>query len=138
MGCNSSKSDLTTTSRSDGKAESGNAVTGTAADRYTEGGQNGNDYNNNSIANNKNNNSFGSPFSSNNTGYSRNKNVSKAGNARGDLDSGRYAICHFCKKNILERDLNAHTVGCIEREVTCSNSWCRKIMRQGDLPKHLE
>lgn len=46
--------------------------------------------------------------------------------------------CHFCNKQIPERDYNAHTVRCDEREVTCGNSWCRQIVRQGDLSKHME
>lgn len=46
--------------------------------------------------------------------------------------------CHFCRKIIPDHEYNAHTVRCDEREVSCGNSWCRKILRQGDLQKHLE
>lgn len=47
-------------------------------------------------------------------------------------------MCHFCRKKFPEREFNAHTVRCDEREVTCGNSWCRKIVRQGDLVRHME
>lgn len=46
--------------------------------------------------------------------------------------------CHFCKKRIPEKELNAHTVMCDEREVTCWNSWCREIVKQGVLTTHME
>nr|CCC46532.1 putative Ser/Thr protein phosphatase, fragment [Trypanosoma vivax Y486] len=46
--------------------------------------------------------------------------------------------CHFCGKRIPEKEFNAHTVMCDEREVTCWNSWCRQIVKQGGLQKHLE
>eukprot|EP00796_Vickermania_ingenoplastis_P012230 gene12230-8417_t len=46
--------------------------------------------------------------------------------------------CHFCGRQIAERDYNAHTVRCDDREVTCGNSWCHQIVRQGDLSKHME
>ncbi|KAG5483636.1 hypothetical protein CUR178_08303 [Leishmania enriettii] len=53
-------------------------------------------------------------------------------------DQSRWPTCHFCRQRIPDKDYNAHTVMCDEREVTCWNSWCRQIVRQGDLHKHLE
>jgi diadenosine tetraphosphatase ApaH/serine/threonine PP2A family protein phosphatase/Ca2+-binding EF-hand superfamily protein len=46
--------------------------------------------------------------------------------------------CPFCKKRILEKEYNAHTVMCDAREVACWNSWCRKIVKQGSLTEHME
>ncbi|CAJ16612.1 protein phosphatase with EF-Hand domains (PPEF) [Trypanosoma equiperdum] len=46
--------------------------------------------------------------------------------------------CHFCKRFIAEKEYNAHTVMCDEREMTCWNSWCRQMVKQGMLSKHLE
>ena len=46
--------------------------------------------------------------------------------------------CHFCKKSIPQRELNAHTVQCDQREVTCWHSWCRTIVKQGKLAEHME
>nr|CCC89398.1 putative ser/thr protein phosphatase [Trypanosoma congolense IL3000] len=46
--------------------------------------------------------------------------------------------CHFCERRIPEKEYNAHTVMCDEREVTCWNSWCRQIVKQGSLQQHLE
>ncbi|CAC9463340.1 serine/threonine protein phosphatase-like protein [Leishmania infantum JPCM5] len=53
-------------------------------------------------------------------------------------DQSRWPTCHFCHRKVPDKDYNAHTVMCDEREVTCWNSWCRQIVRQGDLQKHLE
>ncbi|KPI83211.1 serine/threonine protein phosphatase-like protein [Leptomonas seymouri] len=72
--------------------------------------------------------------------------VAGAGNVSGSFllrqqssaDQSRWPTCHFCHRKIPEKEYNAHTVMCDEREVTCWNSWCRRIVRQGDLQKHLE
>lgn len=69
---------------------------------------------------------------------SNSNNGSRAGPATTAQDQSRWPTCHFCHRRIPEKDYNAHTVMCDEREVTCWNSWCRKIVRQGDLQKHLE
>jgi diadenosine tetraphosphatase ApaH/serine/threonine PP2A family protein phosphatase len=47
-------------------------------------------------------------------------------------------LCHFCKKRFPEQEHSAHTVMCDEREVTCWNSWCREIVKQGVLASHME
>lgn len=49
-----------------------------------------------------------------------------------------WPICHFCGNRISEKEYNAHTVTCVEREVSCWNSWCHQIVKQGELQKHLE
>lgn len=69
----------------------------------------------------------------------RNEPVS-AGDAhfRPPNNAGGTSRCYFCHQQIPERDYNAHTVRCDEREVTCGNSWCRRIVRQGDLQRHME
>ncbi|EAN99022.1 putative ser/thr protein phosphatase [Trypanosoma cruzi] len=53
-------------------------------------------------------------------------------------DQVHWPTCHFCGKRIPEKEYNAHTVMCDEREVTCWNSWCRQIVKQGMLHNHLE
>ncbi|CCW70272.1 unnamed protein product [Phytomonas sp. Hart1] len=53
-------------------------------------------------------------------------------------DRRRLPNCHFCHLPILDKDYNAHTVMCDEREVTCWNLWCQKIVKQRDLTTHLE
>lgn len=75
----------------------------------------------------------GSPSSAHIPASARHSNERAAGG-----DQNRFPTCHFCLKKIPEKDYNAHTVMCDEREVTCWNSWCRKIVRQGDLQSHLE
>ncbi|KAH9598391.1 Calcineurin-like phosphoesterase domain [Trypanosoma melophagium] len=53
-------------------------------------------------------------------------------------DQSLWPACHFCMKRIPYKEYNVHTVQCKEREVTCLNSWCRQIVKQGVLDKHLE
>ncbi|CUG88381.1 serine-threonine protein phosphatase, putative [Bodo saltans] len=52
------------------------------------------------------------------------------------IESG--TLCHFCKKRFPEHEHSNHTVMCDEREVTCWNSWCREIVKQGVLAAHME
>ncbi|KAG5509868.1 hypothetical protein JKF63_07513 [Porcisia hertigi] len=54
------------------------------------------------------------------------------------VNQSHWPTCHFCRLKIPAKEYNAHTVMCDEREVTCWNSWCRQIVRQGDLQRHLE
>ncbi|RNF18730.1 Ser/Thr protein phosphatase [Trypanosoma conorhini] len=57
---------------------------------------------------------------------------------RGAGDQLHWSRCHFCGKRIPEKELNAHTVNCDDREVTCVNSWCREIVKQGLMQQHLD
>ncbi|SYZ63758.1 protein_phosphatase_with_EF-Hand_domains_(PPEF) (plasmid) [Leishmania braziliensis MHOM/BR/75/M2904] len=71
-----------------------------------------------------------------NGGYHHGGRTTGTGGAM--ADQSRWPMCHFCHRKVPDKDYNAHTVMCDEREVTCWNSWCRQIVRQGDLQKHLE
>lgn len=53
-------------------------------------------------------------------------------------NQAHWPVCHFCESRIPEKEYNAHTVTCVEREVSCWNSWCHQIVKQGELHKHLE
>lgn len=48
------------------------------------------------------------------------------------------STCHFCGKQIPQKEYKAHTIHCDERIVTCGNNWCRERVRQGELDSHME
>lgn len=45
--------------------------------------------------------------------------------------------CHHCGNTFPLEDFNQHSVTCDKREVACHHSWCRKILKQGELKAHM-